>query len=138
MKEAAWTETGFVLHTAPALEDISMEGRWDELWLATGKRMNIAAEAVLAPLACTHPVQAGHRVQMLLHWSAGQQHRCANVCVLAQVVGGYPVMTDSLAWPGLPLFIIGRAALLQLGPAAGLRSSLIFSHFGAWGLKLGT
>ena len=87
MSEAAWTEAGFVLHTAPALEAKSMEGRWDELWLATGKRINIAAEAVLAPVAHTHPVQAGHRVQMLLIRSAGRQHLCEYVCLWPRLWG---------------------------------------------------
>ena len=37
-----------------------------------------------------------------------------------KIVGGYPVLDDStLAWPGLPLFLLGRSAMLSLGPGAG-------------------
>ena len=36
-----------------------------------------------------------------------------------QVVGGYPVLTKGLAWPGLPLFPMGNALSLQIGPMAG-------------------
>ena len=64
-----------------------MEGCWDELWLATGKRMNIAAEAVLAPVADMQPVQAGCRVRMLLYQFSGRQHLWENVCVWHRLLG---------------------------------------------------
>ena len=68
------------------------------------------------------------------------------VCVsLAQVVGGYPVLTDSLAWPGFPLFIIGLLRCYswdqqQAGRISWRRSDLplFVFHFCAQGLKLGT
>lgn len=38
-------------------------------------------------------------------------------------VGGYPVLDDgTLAWPGLTLFLLGRTAMLSIGPAAGIFS----------------
>ena len=37
----------------------------------------------------------------------------------SHVVGGYPLLDDAtLAWPGAPLFLLGRPAQLALGPSA--------------------
>ena len=37
---------------------------------------------------------------------------------------GAPCLTETLSWPGLPIFLPGKAALLQLGPTAGWLYSL--------------
>lgn len=38
----------------------------------------------------------------------------------APLVGGYPLLDDAtLAWPGAPVLVAGRAAMLSLGPSAG-------------------
>ena len=65
----------------------------DVLWLATGTAVDVLADPVLRQLQGSCPTR---------------------------VVGGYPVLDDAtLAWPGLPLFLLGRSALLTIGPAAG-------------------
>lgn len=65
----------------------------DAVWLATGTAVDVLADPVLRQLQSSCPTR---------------------------IMGGYPVLDDSsLAWPGLPLFLLGRSALLTVGPAAG-------------------
>ena len=62
----------------------------DVMWLATGTSVDVLADPVLGQLQGSCPTR---------------------------VVGGYPVLDDStLAWPGLPLFLLGRSALLTSRP----------------------
>lgn len=65
----------------------------DVTWTATGEAYSALADPVLATL----------------------QQACPT-----RIVGGYPMVDDeTLAWPGLPLHLLGRGASLSLGPAAG-------------------
>lgn len=82
--------------------------RADVVWLATGGAYDAAADPVLAAL-----------------------QRCA--ATATRLLGGYPELARGAppgpglatapapppAWPGLPLFLLGRGALLALGPGAG-------------------
>ncbi|EIE22768.1 hypothetical protein COCSUDRAFT_16025, partial [Coccomyxa subellipsoidea C-169] len=66
----------------------------DVLWLATGTAVDCLSDPLLSQLQAACPTE---------------------------IVGGYPVLDDStLAWPGLPLFLLGRSAMLSIGPAAGM------------------
>ena len=80
----------------------------DVVWLATGRCYDALADPVLAGLQA-----------------------CA--ATASRVLGGYPELARPAApgpkapapppaWPGLPLFVLGRAALLAVGPGAGVRS----------------
>ena len=65
----------------------------DQVWLACGRAYNAAADPVLADLAQQAPTP---------------------------LTGGYHWLDDeSLCWPGAPVFLIGRGALLSVGPSAG-------------------
>ena len=65
----------------------------DQIWLATGHQTDVEVNPVLAGLQRSHPTR---------------------------IVGGYPLLDDNtLAWPGTPVFLLGRTALLSMGPAAG-------------------
>lgn len=65
----------------------------DFVWLATGTAMDAMSDPLLSSLQASCPTR---------------------------IVGGYPALDDStLAWPGLPLFLLGRSAMLSVGPAAG-------------------
>jgi hypothetical protein len=74
------------------------------LWVAAGSAVDVLADPALAQLHGSCPTH---------------------------VAGGCPVLDDAtLAWPGLPLFLLGRSALLSLGPAAGVASwrPLVLRH----------
>ncbi len=65
----------------------------DILWLATGTAVDVMADPLLSQLQTISPTK---------------------------VVGGYPVLDEAtLAWPGLPLFLLSRSAMLSIGPGAG-------------------
>ena len=77
----------------------------DVVWLATGRCYDALADPALAGLQA-----------------------CA--ATATRVLGGYPELGRAVApgpkapaapptWPGLPLFVLGRAALLAIGPGAG-------------------
>lgn len=81
----------------------------DVVWLATGRCYDALADPVLTGLQA-----------------------CA--ATATRVLGGYPELARPAApgpkapapppaWPGLPLFVLGRAALLAVGPGAGARVS---------------
>lgn len=70
----------------------------DVLWVAAGTAVNVLADPVFARLQASCPTH---------------------------IVGGLPVLDSAtLAWPGLPLFLLGRSALLSVGPAAGMHLQL--------------
>lgn len=63
------------------------------VWLACGRAYDAAGEAVLRQLAAQAPVPR---------------------------TGGYPWLDDeALCWPGAPVYLLGRGALLSVGPCAG-------------------
>lgn len=64
----------------------------DRVWLATGTQPDLGAGNLFEDLCRTHP---------------------------CPVVGGYPGLGPDLAWPGVPVHLMGRPAALALGPAAG-------------------
>ena len=64
----------------------------DAVWLATGGRIDVEVDPLLASLRTTRP---------------------------APVVGGLPELGPDLAWPGTRVHLTGAAAGLQLGPLAG-------------------
>lgn len=81
------TETSLVLRTArgcllPA----------DEVWTATGARVDVARDPVLADVAGQHPVP---------------------------VHDGMPALGEDLRWGAAPVWVVGAPAALQLGPVAG-------------------
>ncbi len=65
--------------------------RADRIWLATGSRVNLADERVLAPILAAHP---------------------------GATVEGLPILDQHLRWQGCELFIMGGLAALQVGPVA--------------------
>lgn len=67
--------------------------RADALWIACGSAYNMQRDPVLAQLQRQQPTH---------------------------ILGGYPLIDDAtLAWPGAPVFLVGRAAMLSVGPCAG-------------------
>ena len=72
----------------------------DRLWLATGTRPDVAADRLTATLQDTHPTR---------------------------LAAGWPVLGDDLRWPGTNVHVLGRLAMLALGPAAG----------NLWGARVG-
>ena len=72
----------------------------DRVWLATGTRPDVHAHRLTAALAAGHP---------------------------ATVVDGWPVLERDLRWPGTNVHLLGRLAMLALGPAAG----------NLWGARMG-
>ncbi|KAK9846138.1 hypothetical protein WJX84_006300 [Apatococcus fuscideae] len=109
------THTMRALKQAQAAQQIRMWEGWEEqdvvladhVWLATGS----------SPDAMACPFLRNVQEQ----WPT-------------RILGGYPVLQDtSMAWPGLPLLIIGRMGLLSQGPAAGLagRTSMA-GHTPSW------
>jgi hypothetical protein len=69
----------------------------DAIWVACGAAYNVERDPLLSVLLRQCPTP---------------------------VVGGYPAVDDAtLVWPGAPLFVVGRAAMLALGPCAGARSA---------------
>lgn len=69
----------------------AFEGDADTVWLATGGRIDAAADPMLADLRRTHPVA---------------------------VHDGLPEVTASLAWSGTNVHLMGGYVALELGPAA--------------------
>ncbi|WP_448571415.1 FAD/NAD(P)-binding protein [Trichothermofontia sp.] len=63
----------------------------DRIWLATGTQINVNQWPLLSEIREAYPVPT---------------------------IQGLPVLDSYLRWPGCPLFIMGGAAALQLGPAA--------------------
>ena len=72
----------------------------DRVWLATGSRPDVAADRITATLQVTHPTR---------------------------VVDGWPVLDEHLRWPGTNVHVLGRLAMLAIGPAAG----------NLWGARVG-
>jgi hypothetical protein len=64
----------------------------DQVWLATGGRVDVTADPLLQPLADRYPVQ---------------------------VADGLPDLAADLSWPGTNVHLAGAAAALVLGPTAG-------------------
>eukprot|EP00887_Chlorella_sp_A99_P000159 scaffold16.g159.t1 len=76
-----------------AADGSSLELPADVIWLACGSAYSVQADPLLAELQQQHPTA---------------------------VVGGYPwVDEEHLCWPGAPVYLAGRAAMLALGPCAG-------------------
>lgn len=79
----------------------------DRVWLATGTEPAITGDRVTAPVAESHPIP---------------------------VCDGVPVLDEHLRWPGTPVHLVGRPAMLRLGPASGnlwgarMAARLIASH----------
>ena len=92
--QAAQGSTGAVTACQPdQVSGFSNQLQAEILWVAAGSVGDVLADLVLAQLQGSCPTH---------------------------IAGGCPVLDDAtLAWPGLPLFLLGRAALLSLGPAAG-------------------
>ena len=63
----------------------------DRIWLATGTKLDIAAEPTFKEMLETHPIE---------------------------IVKGLPVLDKHLRWPGCELFLTGGLAALQVGPVA--------------------
>jgi hypothetical protein len=77
----------------PAPRDLNSPLAADEVWLACGGAYDASRDPLLAPLHAAAPTR---------------------------FVAGYPVLdSPTLLWPGVPVFLLGRAARLALGPAAG-------------------
>lgn len=72
----------------------------DRLWLATGTRPDVAADRLTAALQARHPTR---------------------------IIDGWPVLDEHLRWPGTSVHVLGRLAMLALGPAAG----------NLWGARVG-
>ena len=73
------------------MESSTEQQIFDFVWVATGDAFDASREPLLAKLQELSP--------------------CA-------VVGGYPCLGPGLSWPGLPAFVMGRGALLSVGPGA--------------------
>ncbi len=67
------------------------EWECDRIWLATGTRLDVTAEPLLADILEAYP---------------------------AQIVKGLPVLDGHLRWPGCEAFLTGPLAALQVGPVA--------------------
>jgi hypothetical protein len=65
---------------------------FDEVWLATGGRVDVTADPLCAPLVTRESTS---------------------------IVDGLPELDDDLAWPGTRVHVTGFAAALRLGPTAG-------------------
>jgi hypothetical protein len=63
----------------------------DRTWLATGTKLEIAAQPMFKEMLETHPIE---------------------------LVKSLPVLDKHLPWPGCELFLIGGLAALQVGPVA--------------------
>jgi len=63
----------------------------DQVWLATGNRLDLTRHPLFAPLHRDRPLQ---------------------------VVDGLPLLEHDLRWPGLPLYFMGMPAALRVGPTA--------------------
>jgi hypothetical protein len=73
----------------------------DRVWLATGTQPDVAGDRLTSTLQDTHPTR---------------------------LVGGWPLLEhDDLRWPGTNVHVLGRLAMLSLGPAAG----------NLWGARVG-
>lgn len=71
--------------------DDGNEYRCDRLWFATGTKLDVTAEPLLAEVLTAHPLP---------------------------IVQGLPVLNQHLRWSGCELFIMGGLAALQVGPVA--------------------
>ena len=98
VSSAAWEGGGAVLGLTALfrglgglMEDATERRRFDRVWVAAGDSFDAARDPLLASLQALSP---------------------------CSVVGGYPCLGPGLAWPGLPAFVMGRAALLAVGPGA--------------------
>jgi hypothetical protein len=77
----------------PVPRDLGLPLAVDEVWLACGGAYDASSDPLLAPLRAAAPTR---------------------------FVAGYPLLDEAtLLWPGAPVFFLGRAARLALGPAAG-------------------
>jgi hypothetical protein len=74
--------------------------RADRVWLATGSEPDVTSHRLTETLCVAHPIP------------------CA---------AGWPVLDEALRWPGTDVHLLGRPAMLALGPAAG----------NLWGARLG-
>jgi hypothetical protein len=72
----------------------------DRLWLATGSRPDVAAHRITLALQRAFPTR---------------------------IVDGWPVLDEHLRWPGANVHVLGRLAMLAIGPAAG----------NLWGARVG-
>lgn len=71
----------------------------DLIWLATGCADDCTSDKLLSTIQEKYPTR---------------------------LVNGYPVLDDALlAWPGLPLYLVGSLTMLSIGPAAGLHPGWI-------------
>ena len=72
----------------------------DQIWIACGNAFNVRQHAILSKLLDKYPTNH---------------------------IGGYPDLSASCRWPGVPVFIAGRGSLLKTGPCAknmvGMRMS---------------
>jgi hypothetical protein len=69
-----------------------VETSFDQVWLATGGRLDVAADPLCAPLVARDSTP---------------------------VVGGLPELEPDLSWPGTRVHLSGFATALRLGPTAG-------------------
>jgi glycine/D-amino acid oxidase-like deaminating enzyme len=74
--------------------------RADRVWLATGTEPDVTAHRITAQLADEHPIPLS---------------------------AGWPHLDAQLRWPGTNVHLLGRPAMLRLGPAAG----------NLWGARVG-
>ena len=93
-------------------------GRFDRIWLATGSVLDVASDPILAPLLAS--VASPHAGCGHAHADGGAGAGEAEAGEGAvRVVGGLPVLHPSLALRrGVPCFVMGGYAALQLGPDA--------------------
>lgn len=63
----------------------------DRIWLATGTKVDVTMDPLLAQVLISHPIP---------------------------IVNGLPVLDEHLRWPGCELLIMGGLAALQVGPVA--------------------
>jgi len=83
--------------------------RFSNVWLATGSQPDVMAHPLTSMLARSHPTT---------------------------VLEGWPVLDPVLRWPGTTVHLLGRPAMLALGPAAGnlwggrMGGRLIADHIG--------
>ena len=79
----------------------------DKIWIACGNSFNVRQHDILSKLLDKYPTNH---------------------------VGGYPDLSESCCWPGVPVFIAGRGSLLKTGPCAknmvGMRMSAEKIHSG--------
>lgn len=85
--------------TKPPGEQSERQLSVDQVWLACGSAYAASTDPVLCQLAAAAP---------------------------APLTGGYPWLDDNhLCWPGAAVYLIGRGALLSVGPCAGAVCCLV-------------